>query len=453
MNKKAIYYSIVVSITGFLFGFDTVVISGANLPIKALWGTSAWFHGLFIMSVALWGTVVGALFGGIPCDKMGRKTTLFWIGVLYLVSALGTALATDPYVFSVYRFLGGLAIGVSTIAAPTYITEISPSRHRGKLVGLFQINIVTGILAAYISNYLLGGFGGKSDWRWMLGAEAIPALVFLSLILYIPESPRWLVLHKGEFWKASKVLTLLYDPDTIKPAKLLEKIQKGLPKAGLATNYCKNHGHLYVWAFLIAFFNQTSGINFILYYAPEIMEGAGFGTQESLLGAVCIGIVNLVFTLWGLILIDRSGRKPLMLVGSFGYLVSLGMVSAGFYFGLSPVLSLIALLIFIAAHAVGQGTVIWVFIAEIFPNQIRAKGQSFGALTHWTMAALITLGGSVLISKLLAWQIFLIFWGFMLLQSIFVIGFMPETKGRSLENQQPTHLNESFLSLIQNKNY
>jgi sugar porter (SP) family MFS transporter len=435
MNNKPIYYAIVASLSGFLFGFDTVVISGANLPIKVLWNTSTWFHGFFIMSVALWGTVLGALLGSIPCDRMGRKSTLFWIGVLYLMSAVGTALATDPYIFSAYRFLGGLAIGTSTIAAPAYISEISPSNHRGKLVGLFQINIVVGILAAYISNYLLEGFGGKNDWRWMLGAEIIPALLFLALILNIPESPRWLAFRRGQIDKAYLILKSLYNNSGQMATEVLKGIKSEREKPRSKHVPEKKANSAFMYAFFIAFFNQASGINFILYYAPEIMEKAGFATGESLLGTVFIGVTNLCITLWSLSLIDRMGRKHLMLIGSLGYLLSLSMVTFGFYYHVSPVLNLMGMLLFISAHAIGQGSVIWVFISEIFPNKWRAKGQSFGALVHWAMAASITLSGSFLIANLQAWQVFLIFLVFMTMQTIFVIFFMPETKGRPLEEE------------------
>jgi MFS transporter, SP family, xylose:H+ symportor len=434
MNNKPIYYSLIVSLSGFLFGFDTAVISGANLPLKALWNTTGWFHGFFIMSVALWGTVLGALFGGSPCDQIGRKNTLFWVGVLYFMSALGTSLATDPYVFSAYRFMGGLAIGVSTIAAPTYISEISPSKHRGKLVGIFQINIVAGILAAYISNYFLEGVGGMNDWRWMLGMEIIPCMVFLGLVLQVPESPRWLLLKKGASKKATKILMDIYKGNVENAAGVVEKILKDnlAPKE---KNGIKPTESPYLLAFLIAFFNQASGINFILYYAPEIMVKAGLDTNQSLLGAVFIGGTNLFFTLWGLSLIDQMGRKHLMISGCIGYLLSLSMISYGFYHQTVPLVNLLAILVFIASHAIGQGSVIWVFIAEIFPNHLRAKGQSFGALVHWSMAALITLFGSVLISNVPPWKIFAIFLFCTVLQTLFVLFLMPETKGISLEER------------------
>jgi len=210
MKNRPTYYAVIASLSGFLFGFDTVVISGANLPIKDLWQTSDWFHGVFIMSVALWGTLLGAALGNIPTDRIGRKNTLFWIAVFYFISAVGTALATDPYFFSAYRFIGGLAIGVSTIAAPAYISEISPYQNRGKLVGMFQMNIVLGILLAFISNYVLSGIGGVNDWRLMMGIEAIPSMIFLLLVIYIPESPRWLIVQEKKITEGLNILKEIF---------------------------------------------------------------------------------------------------------------------------------------------------------------------------------------------------------------------------------------------------
>ncbi len=433
MSQKTIYYSIIASLSGFLFGFDIAVISGVNLPIKEQWGTSEWFHGLTIMSVALWGTFLGAVLGSIPCDKIGRKSTLFWIGVLFFVSSIGTSLATDPYVFSVYRFLGGLAIGTATIAAPTYITEIAPYQYRGKLVGLFQVNIVVGILSAYISSYFLTGFGGNSDWRYMLGVEAIPALVFLVLVINIPESPRWLIIKKNQVEKGLAILARMFKSGSNSPQNILQNIRdEQINRESEHPNHRKTR-HAFFLAFFMAFFNQASGINFVLYYAPEIMEKAGFVTEESLLGMVFIGGANLIFTIWGISLIDKMGRKHLMLIGSLGYLLSLSMISFGFFALSSPVFNFIGFLLFIAAHAIGQGSVIWVFIAEIFPNRLRAKGQSFGAGVHWAMAGIITLTGPYLIQAMPAWQIFSLFLVFMVFQCLYVIFLMPETKGKPLE--------------------
>ena len=438
MNSKLFRISLTAALSGFLFGFDTVVISGANLPIKELWDTSPWFHGTFIMSMALWGTVVGSLLGGIPCDRFGRKKTLFWIGILYAASALGSGIATDPYMFSFFRFIGGLGVGASSVAAPIYISEISSPENRGKLGGMYQFNLVLGILIAFISNYLLQGFGGDSDWRWMLGVEAIPALIYTLLVMSIPNSPRWLVLQKGDNEGALNTLKLIYTDE--QAHKKLDDIKAHNPvSAAKEKLFSGNYKTPLILAFLIAFFNQLSGINFVLYYAPEILERAGLAAQESLFSSISIGIVNLIFTFVGVWLIDRLGRKQLMKIGSIGYIISLGMVGWCFYTGASSVLLLTFILVFIASHAIGQGAVIWVFISEIFPNKVRAFGQSWGTGTHWIFAAIITLITPIFLDadkgifKDNPWPIFMFFAGMMVLQLLFVLFMMPETKGISLE--------------------
>jgi len=438
MNSKLFRISLTAALSGFLFGFDTVVISGANLPIKELWDTSPWFHGTFIMSMALWGTVVGSLLGGIPCDRFGRKKTLFWIGVLYAASALGSGIATDPYMFSFFRFIGGLGVGASSVAAPIYISEISSPENRGKLGGMYQFNLVLGILIAFISNYLLQGFGGDTDWRWMLGIEAIPALIYTILVISIPNSPRWLVLQKGDDEGALNTLKLIYTDQQAQ--KKLDEIKAHNPVSATKEKlFSGNYKTPLILAFLIAFFNQLSGINFVLYYAPEILERAGLAAQESLFSSISIGIVNLIFTFIGVWLIDRLGRKQLMKIGSIGYIISLGMVGWCFYTGASSILLLTFILIFIASHAIGQGAVIWVFISEIFPNKVRAFGQSWGTGTHWIFAAIITLITPIFLDadkgifKDNPWPIFIFFAGMMVLQLLFVLFMMPETKGVSLE--------------------
>lgn len=393
------------------------------------------FHGTFIMSMALWGTVFGALLGGIPCDKFGRKKTLFWIGVLYFVSAVGSGLATDPYTFSVFRFVGGLGVGASSVAAPTYISEISGSKDRGKLVALYQFMIVFGILIAFISNYLLEGIGGENDWRYMLGIEAVPAVVYAIMVLGVSESPRWLVLKKKASEEALKVLQI------INPTNALEKLKEIeldiAPKSKQKGLFSKKYSRPIMLAFLLAFFNQLSGINFILYYAPELLDTAGI--KDALLSSISIGGINLVFTMLGMFLIDRLGRKQLMYIGSIGYILGLSGTAWAFYSGADPILLLSFILIFIASHAIGQGAVIWVFISEIFPNQVRAFGQSFGCGVHWVFAALITLLTPVFIDKEQGifgdnpWPVFAFFAFMMCLQLLFTWKVMPETKGKSLE--------------------
>jgi len=432
MNKN-LYYALVVGAAGFLFGFDTVVISGANLPLKNLWQLSNINHGTFIMSMALWGTVVGALFAGYPTNRLGRKTTLMWIGVFYSVSALGSALANDPYIFSIFRFIGGLGVGASSIAAPVYISEISSAKNRGRLGTIYQFNIVLGVLVAFISNYFLEGFGGENDWRWMLGIECLPAIVYTLLILGVPESPRWLLLYRGKREQALKILKFTVSEEESKA--ILKSVHEDSGNETVKSESLLNGKHnKALWiTFLIAFFNQLSGINFILYYAPEILEKAGYASSESLLSSISVGIVNLIFTLLGMYLIDRVGRKKLMYIGSIGYIISLGMVSFAFYTDAPALFKLIFILTFIASHAVGQGAVIWVFISEMFPNSVRAFGQSWGCGVHWVMAALITLTGSVLIASVEPYFIFLIFAFFMLLQLLFTHYLMPETKNKALE--------------------
>jgi sugar porter (SP) family MFS transporter len=433
--------SLIAALAGFIFGFDTVVISGANLPIKELWHTSPLFHGFFIMSMALWGTVAGAIFGGLPTQKYGRKKVLLWIGILFSVSAIGSALANDPYVFSFFRFIGGVGIGVSSVAAPTYVSEISTPSTRGRLVAMYQFNIVFGILVAFLSNYFLQGVGGSNDWRWMLGVMAVPSLIYTVMVFGIPESPRWLVSVKKDDATARKVMERLGMNNIDEEIKLINasaehEAHAGHDKKGFFSSKYKT----IIWlAFLVAFFNQWSGINFILYYAPEILGRAGLAAKESLFNSIAIGGTNLIFTFAGLFLIDRLGRKTLLIIGSFGYIISLAMVAWCFYAQSSPGLLMIFLLLFIAAHAIGQGAVIWVFISEIFPNKVRAMGQSFGASIHWVFAALITLITPVFLDdqngifKDNPWPIFAFFAFMMTLQLIWVLTKVPETKGVSLE--------------------
>ena len=449
MDKRILRISMTAALAGFLFGFDTVVISGANQPIKELWDTN-WFlgdsiftfHGIFIMSMALWGTVLGSLFGGIPTDKLGRKKTLLWIGVLYFLSAVGSAFAPEAYSFSFFRFIGGVGVGASSVAAPVYISEISNSSNRGRLTAMYQFNIVFGILIAFISNYVIGTFFNESEaWRWMLGVEGIPALIYTLMVAKIPNSPRWLLMKNHADALVIKSLTLLGIQEdeakvTITEIKvsMVENI-KNKKESLFSGKYNKP----LLLAFLIAFFNQLSGINFVLYYAPEILERAGLASGESLFSSISIGVINLLFTFVGLALIDRLGRKQLMYIGSIGYIVSLAMVGLCFYKGLNAAVLLTFILVFIASHAVGQGAVIWVFISEIFPNKVRSYGQSWGTGTHWVFAALITLltptflDSEIGIFKDNPWPIFIFFAGMMVLQLLFTAFLMPETKGISLE--------------------
>lgn len=438
--NKIFLWSITVALAGFLFGFDTVVISGANKPIQALWDTSPLFHGTFIMSMALWGTVLGALLGGIPTKVLGRKKTLFWIGILFFLSAVGSALAQDPYVFSFFRFIGGVGVGVSSVAAPIYISEITTPEKRGRLVALYQFCIVFGIMIAFISNYALKGVGGINDWRWMLGIEAVPAFLYTIMVMKVPKSPRWLALQKRDDEGALSVLKIMHD-NIDKAKENLAEIKLNLLETGQKAGLFQKKYSRVLWlGFLIAFFNQLSGINFVLYYSPQILEQAGLGGSDSLLNSISIGIVNLIFTLIGVRLIDRLGRRQLIIIGSIGYIFSLIMVGICFQLDLSPTLLIAFICLFVASHAVGQGAVIWVFISEIFPNRVRSFGQSWGTGTHWVFAAIITLITPFFIDDTEGIfrdnleVIYYFFAAMMVLQLLWAIFKMPETKGVSLED-------------------
>ncbi|EIJ37470.1 MFS transporter, sugar porter family [Galbibacter orientalis DSM 19592] len=428
--NKLIVWSISAALAGFLFGFDTVVISGADKQLQELWNSSDAFHGSVVMAMALWGTVVGAIFGGIPTNKFGRKNTLFIIGALYLVSALGSALANDPLTFAVFRFIGGLGVGASTIAAPAYISEIAPPKSRGRLVSLYQFNIVFGILMAFLSNYLLKDVGSQ-PWRWMLGVEAIPAFLYMLFVVIIPKSPRWLI-SKSKKIEAAKVLDIIGSDVSVD--QLWLEVNSGNKRKNTGESiFMKKYGLPLMLAFLIAFFNQMSGINAFLYYAPRIFEIAGLEQDASLLSSIGVGVINLLFTLIGVFLIDRVGRKQLMLVGSVGYIISLLLVAFAFFFNWGGIWVPIFLFLFIASHAVGQGAVIWVFISEIFPNHLRASGQAFGSSVHWVLAAIVPSIVPVLFTSIGAGYVFLFFAFMMFLQLLFVIYMMPETKGKTLE--------------------
>jgi len=423
-----LFYSVTAAIAGLLFGFDTAVISGAEQAVQRLWQTSDFVHGLAV-SAALWGTVVGALSGALPNDAFGRRKTLILIGVLYAVSALGSAFAWDPLSFMLFRFVGGLGVGASSIAVPAYIAEIAPPRKRGQLVALYQFMIVVGILVAFASNYLLGGTG-ENDWRWMVGVEVVPAMLYLTAVLFVPESPRWLLAIKGDTEAARAILQRINPDDW---ASVMAAIAADNQRSiGWSAIFSARYAKPITLAVLIAFFNQVSGINAVIYNAPRLFEITGAATTAALLASVGIGIANLAFTVLGMALIDRLGRKTLMLFGSIGYITSLTAISVSFYLDAhawTPVL----VFAFIASHAVGQGAVIWVYISEIFPNVARSKGQTLGCGMHWVLAALLTLLMPYVLTNVPAWQIFAGFMVMMVLQLMFVVFYMVETKGRSLE--------------------
>ena len=435
MNSHLFLWSVVSALAGFLFGFDTVVISGAEKTIQALWNLSAGMHGL-AMGAALWGTVLGSLIGSWPTDRFGRKKTLLCIGILFLVGSLWSALANEVYGFMIARFLGGIAIGVSTVAAPLYISEISPPESRGRLAGMFQFNIVFGILVAFVSNSVLAAFGDNS-WRWMLGIMTVPSVLYTFACLIIPESPRWLLSRKGDRACGIAVLKLINpsasgaeleaSANAMTTASDEANSEQGFWRNGMKTPI--------LIAFLVAFFNQLSGINAILYFAPRIFELTGLGQKAALLQSVGIGVTNLIFTFVGLWLIDRLGRRTLLYIGSFGYIASLGLCAWAFFtehFAIVPA----CIFAFIAAHAIGQGAVIWVLISEIFPDKFRAKGQSLGSFTHWIFAALLTTFFPKMVTAFPAGYVFLFFCFMMVLQLVWVKLMVPETKGCSLEEIQ-----------------
>ncbi len=525
MLSRLFLWALTSALAGFLFGFDTVVISGAEKTIQSEWSLGHAEHG-FAMSMALWGTVLGSLVGSWPTDRFGRKSTLLWIGVLYLVSAIWSGLATDVYSFMIARFIGGVGVGISTVAAPLYISEISPPDRRGRLAGMFQFNIVFGILVAYASNACLAGLG-EDAWRWMLGVEAIPALIYSLMCFGLPESPRWLISARGDSAEAARILQLANPEMTaMETDRVVEQIRDSSAKHSSAERFWTWQMRVPIMlAFLVAFFNQLSGINAILYFAPRIFEMTGLGQDAALLQSIGIGVVNLLFTFVGLYLIDRLGRRTLLFIGSFGYIASLGlcawvffsyapqfqvansaiavknsveslrkaealpvrneldiakfetevdnakdalmrasnspqyagdavefhprpdsgavleiadaaMVQASEESGNGGTMVMLCIFAFIAAHAVGQGAVIWVLISEVFPNRHRAAGQSLGSFTHWIFAALITLAFPWFIGNYAPSVVFGFFCFMMVLQLIWVVTMVPETKGVPLEEME-----------------
>ncbi len=446
MNRKIIYLSLIAAVSGFLFGYDTAVISGADKPIQTQWQLSDLFHGVVIMSSALWGTVLGAMFGNKPLDIFGRKKSLIGIGILYFISAVGSGLAWGPWSFAIFRFIGGLGVGASSVAAPTYISEISPAKDRGKLVALYQFLIVFGILIAFMVNFYLSKANlGDNTWRYMISAEAIPAFVFLILVFSIPESPRWLAVVKNDIQAAKKIILSIDRNVDVEEAFHFMKQSESInnKKDSIFRNaYIKP----VLLAFFLAFFNQASGINFIIYYAPRIFEETGLNTTSSHIATMGIGIVNLFFTMLGLTLIDRFGRKFLMIIGSLGYIISLALVSRAFYTESYAGVEYLIFL-FIASHAIGQGAVIWVYIAEIFPDKLRAKGQAFGTAVHWVGASIITLLMPYVLKKFSGGPLFAFFCIMMIGQLIWVLKYMLETKGKKLEEIENVLIKNNFKNL------
>jgi sugar porter (SP) family MFS transporter len=437
MKYRIFFWSVTSALAGFLFGFDTVVISGAEQKIQSLWGLSDGIHGL-AMGSALYGTVLGSLLGGWPTDRFGRKLTLLFIGILYVLSAIGCAFANGVGMFIAARFIGGLGIGISTVAAPLYISEIAPPAYRGRLAGMFQFNIVFGIVIAFLSNAVIARIGGEDAWRWMLGIAAFPSIIYALLCFGLPESPRWLIGRKGDRAAGIEVLQLI-EPDFSQDQ--LESQADEIMAASRSESLAASR--FWTWrlhtpillAFLVAFFNQLSGINAVLYFAPRIFAMTGLEEKAAMLQSVGIGVTNLIFTFVGLWLIDRLGRRTLLYIGSFGYIISLGLTAWAFFtqhYSIVPA----CIFAFIAAHAVGQGTVIWVLISEIFPNRHRAEGQALGSFTHWFFAALLTTFFPKMVTSFPPGCVFLFFCGMMVLQLVWVKLMVPETKGISLEDMQ-----------------
>ena len=525
MKSRLVIWSITASLAGFLFGFDTIVISGAEEDFQRLWQLDGFWHGL-CMSAALWGTVIGSIFGGIPAATYGRRMSLIVVGGFYFVSAVASALAPGPWTFIIARFLGGLGVGAATIAAPMFISEISPAKNRGKLAGMFQFNIVFGILVAFASNWVIGNTASEAiAWRFMLGLEAVPALVYTILSLTLPESPRWLITHANKRDEGREVFRLINpDMSDAELDSLVDEVAASVADKEKTAHFWTRRLRVPIMlAFLIAFFNQFSGINIILYFAPRLLGLAGL--SDPLMASISLGITNLIFTFAGLALIDKIGRRTLLFIGSIGYIASLGIcawaflstpafkvvstagdlesaanaviaIEAGERFvaekdrpgvyaaydkakaafteaqsqeesprqssvipadatytetsalaaeataaakqslGFKSMLVLFCLIGFIAAHAIGQGTVIWVFIGEIFPNDHRAAGQALGSATHWVCAAVLSFLFPIAMQHFEPGVLFGFFAFMMVLQLVWVVTLVPETKGISLEEMQ-----------------
>lgn len=424
------YIAFVASLGGLLFGFDTAVISGAEKAIQQIYGLSDFSHG-FTIAIALFGTIVGALVCSRPVEKYGRLKSLKTVAYLYLISALGSALIVNWYSFLFFRFIGGLAVGASSVVGPMYIAEVSPSHWRGRFVAFFQFNIVFGIVIAYLSNYCISGI--PNDWQWMLGVLAIPALLFGILLNTVPESPRWLVKeHRDEQARQSLIKIGETDVD-----KELAEIEASLSNDTGSNESLFQRKYLkpLLYAFFIATFNQLSGINSILYYAPRIFELSGVFHDSAMMQSIIIGLTNLTFTMIGMVLIDKVGRKNLLYVGSLGMVISLASVSYGFYTNdFSGYYMLVCLMGFIAFFAVSLGAVIWVLISEVFPTAVRSKGQVFGSMTHWVWNAILSwmfpvflvTGGTYIFG----------FFAVAMLFSFFFALKLPETKNKSLEQIQ-----------------
>ncbi|MHC5059888.1 MAG: sugar porter family MFS transporter [Planctomycetota bacterium] len=427
--------TVVAALGGFLFGFDTAVISGTTGWLRQIFELSDLSLG-FTVASALIGTIIGSLAIGRPSDILGRRKALFILAALYFISAVGCAFSRSWYSFMIFRFIGGLGVGGASVVSPMYTAEISPARFRGRLVAFVQFNVIFGILMAYVSNYIIALFDlGAVEWRWMFGIEAIPAAAFFALLCVNPESPRWLV-AKGRIDEASGILDKV-GTDTGSVEEEIKEIQTSLNLEHHSLKepfFCKMYFKPITLAVMMAAFNQLSGINALLYYSKDIFQMAGYGAKSALFQSIVVGFVMLVFTIFAMVIIDHFGRKKLMYIGSIGYIVSLLGAAYAFVAG-GGVLVLICLMVFLAAHGFGQGAVIWVFISEVFPNRVRARGQALGSFTHWFMAAVISQTFPLFATKL-GGYVFVIYAGFMVMQLLWVHFIMPETKRISLEQIQ-----------------
>ncbi len=433
LNSTLIRSSIVAALGGLLFGFDTAVISGTTRDLSQLYHLTPWLLGVTVTS-ALIGTILGSMLAGIPGDAIGRRDSLRILAVLYLISALGCAFAWNWSALVVFRFIGGLGIGGSSVLGPMYIAELAPAKYRGRLVGMFQFNVVLGILLAYLSNYLVGLFHlGALEWRWKFGVPALPAAFFLLMLFGIPRSPRWLVQKK----RVDEARTVLQQVGVENPDQELQDIVQSIDTehAGSDALFSWKYRLPIFLAVSIGMFNQLSGINAILYYMNDIFIQAGFSKVSGDLQAVAIGGTNLLFTMIAVSVIDRVGRKTLLLIGSVGTALSLAGVAYIFFTHQHQGLLVWLLVGFIAFFAFSQGAVIWVYIGEVFPNQVRAKGQSLGSFSHWFMNGIISLIFPLMAASSGAYPF--VFFSAMMVLQLFVVGFFyPETKGVSLEQMQ-----------------
>ena len=444
-SSLVIRSAIVAAVGGLIFGFDTAVISGANAALKVQFNLDDGGLGATV-AIATVGTIVGALIGGRSADYFGRRKLLFFIGILYILGALGTALAPSHLVLMIFRFVGGIGVGLSSVCAPIYTAEIAPAKVRGRLVGLVQFNIVLGILVAYLSNYIVAQIvhDPQIAWRWMLGVMVVPSVLFLVFLVAVPETPRWLMArgHEEKAIAISRRLCNTVEESDEQIQEIRDQLASAGSQATLSQFFTRRYFKVIALAFFIAMFNQLSGINAILYYAPEVMKQAGADDNTALLMSVGVGLMNLIATMAALTVIDRIGRRSLMIVGSIGYLVSMGFLTAvmfmfqGHFNSTSSTLVLVGLLVFIAAHAFGQGSVIWVFISEIFPTRVRGLGQSLGSLTHWVFAAITTYAFPPIIGAWGGGWAFSIFLVCMFGQLVWVLTKMPETKGIPLEEME-----------------